>query len=202
LSKLQEYASYIGLDKKTGIEIMEAAPQVSRQFAVPSYIGQGTNLFTSTHLARYVGTIANKGTVYNLSMVDKVAQADGTLINKYEPEVVNQMDIPENVWDDIHYGMRRVVQTHDQFDELYIDLAGKTGTAELDIYHPNHGLFVGYAPSENPQYGISVRIPNGYSSGNACLVACDVMKYIFEEEDEELIITGLASSDVSDSSND
>lgn len=46
------------------------------------------------------------------------------------------------MWDDIHDGMYRVVQTHRQFDGLGVDVAGKTGTAEVNVYHPNHGMFV------------------------------------------------------------
>lgn len=202
LSKLAEYASYIGLDQKTGIEITEASPQVSNSKAVPSYIGQGNNLYSSTHLARYVSTIANSGTVYNLTLLDKVTEPDGTLIEDYEPEVLNQMNVADNVWDDIHDGMTRVVQTHEQFNGLGVTLAGKTGTAEVDYTQPNHGLFVGYAPVEDPQYAISVRIPNGYTSGNACLVANDVIKYIFELEDEDVLLTGVASSTTSETTND
>ena len=48
LSVLQKYAAEIGLDKKTGIEITESAPQVSNSYAVPSYIGQGTNAYTTS----------------------------------------------------------------------------------------------------------------------------------------------------------
>jgi penicillin-binding protein 2 len=202
LSKLQEYASYIGLDQKTGIEITEASPQVSNSKAVPSYIGQGNNLYSSSHLARYVAAIANSGTVYNLTLLDKVTSPDGTVLEDYEPEIINEMNVADNVWDDIHDGMRRVVQTHEQFDGLKISLSGKTGTAEVDITQPNHGLFVGYAPSEDPQYAISVRIPNGYSSGNACLVANDVINYIFDLEDKEDILTGFASSTTSETTND
>ena len=202
LNTLQRYASEIGLDKKSGVEIAEAAPHVSTSLAVPSYIGQGTHLYSSTQLARYVTAIANSGTVYKLTLIDKITEPGGNVIDNNDPVVINQLDVSQNVWDDIHYGMRRVVQTHNQFDTLRIALAGKTGTAEVDIYHPNHGLFVGYAPYDSPQYGISVRIPNGYSSGNACLVANDVMKYIFELEDPEKIITGYASSDTSETSND
>ena len=67
------------------------------------------------------------------------------------------------------------------------------------VHHPNHGLFIGYAPSTDPKYAISVRIANGYTSGNACLIANDIFKYIFELADKESIITGMASSDTSDS---
>ena len=70
------------------------------------------------------------------------------------------------------------------------------------MYHPNHGMFVGYAPSTDPQYAIAVRIENGYASGNACRAAADIFKYIFELTDEGSILTGVASSDTSDTSND
>ena len=132
LSVLQKYASEIGLDKKTGIEITESAPHVSDSYAVPSYIGQGTNAYTTSQLARYATAIATSG----------------------------------------------------------------------NVYHPNHGMFVGYAPASDPEYAIAVRIENGYASGNACLAADDIFKYIFELTDEKSILTGVAASDTSDTSND
>ncbi len=54
----------------------------------------------------------------------------------------------------------------------------KTGTAEVDFRHPNHGLFIGYAPASDPEYAVAIRIANGYSSGNACLIANDIFKYM------------------------
>ena len=54
----------------------------------------------------------------------------------------------------------------------------------------------------DPEYAIAVRIENGYSSGNACLAADDIFKYIFELADEQSILTGVAASDTSDTSND
>lgn len=202
LNKLAEYASMIGLDKKTGIEITESTPQVSTEYAVPSYIGQGRHAYTTSQLARYATAIANSGTVFDLTLLDKLTNSKGETLKKYNAKVENTLDIPDNIWADIHDGMYRVVQTHDQFNGLGMDAAGKTGTAEVDIYHPNHGLFIGYAPAADPEYAIAVRIENGYSSGNACLAANDIFKYIFELADKTSIITGVAASDVSDTSND
>ena len=202
LSALQKYASEIGLDKKTGIEITESSPQVSNSYAVPSYIGQGTHAYTTSQLARYATAIATSGTVYDLTLLDRQTDSRGQTLKEYEPKVINTVDLSQNVWDDIHDGMYRVVQTHSQFDGLGVDVAGKTGTAEVDVYHPNHGMFIGYAPASDPEYAIAVRIENGYSSGNACLVADDIFKYIFELADEQSILTGVAASDTSDTSND
>ena len=75
----------------------------------------------------------------------------------------------------------------------------------MDIYHPNHGLFIGYTTSPStgePEYALAVRIANGYSSGNACLTANDILQYIYDLADEDTILTGYASSDTSNTSND
>ena len=202
LGMLQKYASLMGLDQKTGIEISEASPQVSDKNAVPSYIGQGTNAFTTSQLARYASTIATSGTIYKLSLLDRVTDSKGKLTKEYPSETAGQLDLSSNIWDDIHDGMYRVVQTHDQFNRLGVEVAGKTGTAEIDYYHPNNALFIGYAPVSDPKYAISVRIANGYASGNACLAANDIFKYIFGLADESTILTGYAASDTSNVSND
>lgn len=202
LNKLQEYASLIGLDRKTGIELSEATPKVSDAKAVPSYMGQGNNLFTISELARYATVMATSGNVFKLTLLDKVMNPKGEVIQEYEPEIEDVVNISSNIWDVIHDGMRRVIQTHSQFDGLGVEVAGKTGTAELDLRHPNHGLFIGYAPASDPEYAVAIRIANGYSSGNACLIANDIFKYMYNLADKDSILTGIASTDTSDTSND
>ena len=105
LSALQKYASEIGLDKKTGIEITESSPQVSNSYAVPSYIGQGTHAYTTSQLARYATAIATSGTVYDLTLLDRQTDSRGQTLKEYEPKVINTVDLSQNVWDDIHDGM-------------------------------------------------------------------------------------------------
>ena len=202
LNKLQEYASLIGLDRKTGIELSEATPKVSDAKAVPSYMGQGNNLFTTSELARYATVMATSGNVFKLTLLDKIMDPKGEVIQEYEPEIEDVVNISSNIWDVIHDGMRRVIQTHSQFDGLGVEVAGKTGTAELDLRHPNHGLFIGYAPASDPEYAVAIRIANGYSSGNACLIANDIFKYMYNLADKDSILTGIASTDTSDTSND
>ena len=38
----------------------------------------------------------------------------------------------------------------------------------------------------------------GYSSGNACLIANDIFKYMYNLADKDSILTGIASTDTSD----
>ena len=199
LNKLQEYASLIGLDRKTGIELSEATPKVSDAKAVPSYMGQGNNLFTTSELARYATVMATSGNVFKLTLLDKVMNPKGEVIQEYEPEIEDVVNISSNIWDVIHDGMRRVIQTHSQFDGLGVEVAGK---AQQSKDKPNHGLFIGYAPASDPEYAVAIRIANGYSSGNACLIANDIFKYMYNLADKDSILTGIASTDTSDTSND
>ncbi|MFV0528103.1 MAG: penicillin-binding transpeptidase domain-containing protein [Lachnospiraceae bacterium] len=195
LAKLEQYASLMDLDKKSGVEISEASPQVSDSMAVPSYIGQGTHLYTTSGLARYVSTLANSGTSYKLSLLDKLTDANGNVITDYTPEVESTISLSDELWNDLHTGMREVVQLHSEMSEIGVDVAGKTGTAQESEVRPDHGLFVGYAPYDNPTMSLAVRIPYGYSSGNATLIASDIFKYSFSEDAN--VITGTASETTS-----
>ena len=70
--KIKVYADLYGLTEKSGVEIEESTPQFSTENAVPSAIGQGNHNYTTVGLARYVATVANRGTCYNLSLLDRV----------------------------------------------------------------------------------------------------------------------------------
>ena len=59
--------------------------------------------------------------------------------------------------------------------------AGKTGTAEENKLRPNHANFISYAPSDNPEIGVTVTIPYGYTSARAVELASDVYKYYYNE---------------------
>ena len=59
-------------------------------------------------------------------------------------------------------------------------MSGKTGTAQ-QTGHANHGLFVGYAPYDDPEITIAVRIANAYSSHNAATAARNVISYYYKE---------------------
>ena len=123
LEKLEKYASMFGLDETSGVEIPESDPQISDTDAVRSAIGQGTNNYTVSQLNRYVTAVANRGTVYKLSLVGKTTDADGKLIKEYEPEVVNQMDeVSSSTWDLVHNGMESMVKNSSVFSKMEIAL--------------------------------------------------------------------------------
>ena len=188
--KIKVYADLYGLTEKSGVEIEESTPQFSTENAVPSAIGQGNHNYTTVGLARYVATVANRGTCYNLSLLDRVTDHAGNLLEDFTPEVRNTIEMPTSYWDAIHEGMQGVTENKAYFRELSIDTAGKTGTAEITSLVPNHALFIGFAPYENPEISLAVRIGNGYSSDYASQVGCKVIEYYFGLNEEDEIITG------------
>lgn len=197
LQKIDTYAKLFDLDKNSGIEISEAAPQITDELPIPSAIGQGTHSYTTSQLARYVTTIANSGTSYEISLLDKTTDSEGNLIEDFTPRIESKLEVSQDIWDDIHYGMRKVITETNStvFDDLEISLAGKTGTAEQSKKRANHGLFIGYAPAEAPEISMAVRIAYGYSSSNAGLVAKDICNYYFDLKDESEVLTGTAAEE-------
>ena len=195
LETLAEYASMYGLAEKSGVEIAEYEPDVSDTDPVRSAIGQGSNSYTAAGIARYVAAVANQGTCYKLTLLDKTADSNLKEIEDYEPQVVDTIDMPEQYWDAIHSGMRKVVEGKSYFKDLAVKVAGKTGTAEQIKTRPNHALFVGYAPYEEPELAFATRIPFGYSSDYAAQVTRDIIRYYYGLSQEEDLITGTANEE-------
>lgn len=193
LQKLAVYADLYGLSETSGVEIEEYAPQISDTDAVRSAIGQGSNNYTTVGLARYVTTVANSGTCYNLTLVDRVTDRSGILLWENQAKVRNTVDLTDSEWNAIHTGMRQVVESKSYYSGLKVNVAGKTGTAEESKSRGNHALFLCYAPYENPEIAITTRIAYGYSSDYAARTTKDVISYYFDLVDEEDLITESAS---------
>lgn len=192
LAKLKKYADMYGLTEKSGIEIDESDPQVSTQDAVRSAIGQGTNAYTTVGLARYVTTVANSGTCYNLTLIDKTTDSDGNLLKDYSASVRDKVNMPQSYWNAIHTGMRGVVEAKAYFNNIGVNVAGKTGTAQERTDRANHALFVGYAPYESPEIAIATRVAYGYSSSYAAQITKDVFQYYYNESQRDEIRSGIA----------
>lgn len=191
VEKLNKYASMFGLSEKSGVEIEEYAPILTSAYSVPSAIGQGTNSFTTVGLARYVTAVANNGTVYDLTLLDKITDSEGNVLKECEATVVNKVELDDSYWNAIHTGMRGVCSDKSYFGSLPFQVAGKTGTAQQSKTSPDHGLFVCYAPYDKPSIAMASRIANGYSSDFVSQCAKDVLVYYFGID--ENIVNGSAS---------
>lgn len=196
VNKLAKYATMFGLNEKTGIEIEENKPSVATEYPVMAAIGQSDNNFTTISLARYISAVANKGTVYDLTLLDRLQDPEtGKVLQTYQPSVHNQVNIlSSEEWDNLCVGLRGVVEDLSAFRGLSVAAAGKTGTAQQVKTRPNHALFVGFAPYQDPEIAVATRIAYGYSSGNASIVAADIMSYYFGETSLENMLDSQVGS--------
>lgn len=195
LDKLKTYADMFGLTEKTGIEMEENEPQFSDTLPIDSAIGQGSHNYTTIGLARYVDTIATRGTCYDLTLINRIETTDGEVTSRYTKNIRNHIDVPGQYWDAVQDGMRLVVRKTKAFQGYPITVAGKTGTAQTSTSRTNHALFVGFAPYDRPEIAVSVRIAYGYTSANAAALASDVMTYYFDLEGADELINGIADVD-------
>lgn len=195
LSRIKKYASLLGLDTKSGVEIGEALPNVSDKDTVRSSIGQGTNLYTPIQLSRYVTAIANYGINYNLTLLDRIISKDGSIILMNEPEVYkNLTDIKSSTWENVRKGMYLVANeqrgsVYGLYGDFGITVAAKTGTSQISLSKPNNALFVSFAPYEKPEISVTVVIPNGHTSGNAAETARDIYQLYFNVGNNEDLVS-------------
>ncbi|NLP46693.1 MAG: hypothetical protein GX347_06590 [Epulopiscium sp.] len=209
INTLNEYAKKFGLDQRSGIEIDEASPMLSspdnkrtqiqrwrsdvsegelRWYdgdTIRTGIGQGWNNFAPIHMARYIATLANGGTLYNSYLIDKIEKPNGELYNKKEPMIQMQSNFDAMNLQSIYEGMHRVTvgsrgTVRNVFKNFPISVAGKTGTAQEDPNRDSHAWFVGFAPYDNPEIAISVSLPFGDRSDYPAEIFRDIVAAYFE----------------------
>ncbi|HJA43854.1 MAG TPA: penicillin-binding protein [Candidatus Dorea stercoravium] len=197
LERLAKYAELFGLSETSGLEIPEMDPKVSDEDSVRSAMGQGTNNYTTSQLARYITAVANKGTLYELTLLDRVENVDGEVVEEFQNGEARTIEgVSSSTWDAVHAGMEGVVQNSSVFTAINassMSVSGKTGTAQQSTTHADHGVFVGFAPSDNPEIAMAIRIANGYSSTYASEVGSNIFQYYYQITDSAQLITGQAA---------
>lgn len=176
---LQKYSDLLGLSTKAGVEIEESEPMASNTNSVASAIGQGNHKYSTLNLARYVTTIATSGTCYNLTLVDKITDSDGNLIEDNHADVDHQVELSSNIWSTVHEGMMLAGNSYSTIAKLGLKIAAKSGTAQENTNEPDHSLLVTYSPYDDPQICVSVCIQHGYSSTTSMDLTADVYKIYY-----------------------
>ena len=200
INHIAKYAEMFGLGSVSGLEIPEREPQISNEDAVRSAIGQGTHIYSTSQLAKYATGLANKGTVYNLTLLNRVETKEGEILEQYTSQLFKEIEYNEispSTFQLLHDGMNKMVDMDSRFNVLRnagMDMAGKTGTAQQSAAHADHVLFIGFAPSVNPEIAMSCRIANGYSSGYPAEIGRDMVLKYFNLADDSELVTGKASS--------
>ena len=190
---LTDYFKQFGLGVKTGVEVDDAAGIIlepkSNGFGGDTLqisIGQ-MNAFTPLQLANYTATLANGGTHYKATLIDKIVSYD--MSETYEqiaPKKVNSVKMAKKNLNAVKEGMLSVTVDgtgRAALGDYPIKVGGKTGTSQVDG-KVDHSIFVAFAPFDKPEIAISVVLEHGNSGFSAGSIVRDIMDaYFFSGED-------------------
>ncbi|MCV2491234.1 penicillin-binding transpeptidase domain-containing protein [Geodermatophilus sp. YIM 151500] len=181
--RLRETAEAFGIDGE-GFEMplqVEASTlgeiEGDAQLAVSS-IGQQDVQLTPMQAAMVAAAIANGGVLMSPYLVEQVRAPDLSVIDQTDPEE-RQRAVSAEVAEQLTEMMRSVVDngTGRAARLPGIQVAGKTGTAQVAEGVPDHNWFIGFAPADDPQIAVAVFVANGGGTGGgvAAPMGRDVM---------------------------
>jgi len=188
-----EFFRQTGLGSRTGIEFPDEVIGFfsGRQFHDFLFFSIGqVDTYTAMQLAQFGAVLATRGDRMQMQIIQNVYMPGNPgemnqLIQGFEPNLLNRIELTDEQWDVLHDGHRGVVIHRDGtarsiFEGVDFDPAGKTGTSEAFLSDENGFLideqgrfvrdgyqyvelynrtFVAYAPYDNPQIVISVIVP-------------------------------------------
>lgn len=208
---MDEAAKGFGLGEPTGIELTESigwrANPTSKAASytgpdavwnagdrVLAAIGQSENRFSPLQLCVYACTLANRGTRYRATFLNRVASSDyRTLIKQNEPEIVSKMDISYDTYEMYMTGMRKVITDISGTANKYfggredpktfpVEVCAKTGTAQHSSGGSDHAAFICFAPKNDPEIAVAIYGEKAAHGSWLAPVAQDILEAYFEME--------------------
>ena len=158
-------------------------------------IGQAENKFTPMQLCVYASTLANKGVRMKATFLNRVVASDyRTLIFQNEPVVASTMKMSNATYGTIVQGMKQVITgpsgtARTTMQDLSVEVAAKTGTAETGRLGSDDGSFVCFAPVDNPEIAIAVFGEKAAHGSTLGRVARDVIEYYFYQAQASAVNT-------------
>lgn len=203
LEAMDSTAAALGLGVKTGVELSEQAGYRAnaatkellhtgdnkywyRGNQILAAIGQDDNLFTPIQLCNYAATLANQGTRYKATFLKRVVSSDfSSLILENQAQIAEHLNISQQTYESYLDGMIRVTSVsggtaYSVFRNYPVEVAGKTGTAQIGTGIPANGSFVCFAPARDPQIAMSVYGEKTASGAQMSKVAKAVLDKFFE----------------------
>lgn len=159
-------------------------------------IGQGMNNYTPLQLVSYISTLANGGTRYKLHLVDKITDNEGNVVQQYNSEVLEQLNLNKETIDAVKLGMSKVNNDDSgtaasKWQGFPITTGGKTGTADFAENQKERGrapyaTYVSFAPLDDPEIAVVAVVFDGGHGGSIA----GAVRAVFEEYFKDRILAG------------
>lgn len=192
---INDYAAQFGLGVPTGIEIGDSAGALASAEYAEKYdlewsdgqtltaaIGQSYNLFTPLQLANYTATLVGGGEHYTPHLLKSVKSYDNErLVYVYNEPAERVVEMSEQTQNLITKGMHDLTTTtlSGAFENCVVSAGAKTGSAQVGTDIAN-GVFVCYAPFENPEIAVAIVIEKGGAGAALASTAVEIMNAYFE----------------------
>ena len=142
-------------------------------------IGQERLQVTPLQMAMVASAVANGGSLMKPHLADRFIKPDGRLASRYRQQEKSQVMSGETA-SQLTEMMGQVVKegTGTQAALTGIDVAGKTGTAEVANGTSNQAWFIAFAPKDDPKVAIAVTVERTQGQGGT--VAAPIAKQVME----------------------
>ena len=198
LDKLNEYALAFGLGKKTGIEIGDAAGNLAQEAATEDLapwaaFGQANYAFTPLQLANYIATLVSGGQHYSAHLLRTVKSYDNTkLLYTESTEPLNTVRMSDSTLSAVKKGMHDLTTSTlaPYFNSCVVSAGAKTGTAQISSKVKNNGVFVCFAPYENPQVALAIVIEKGGTGAALASTAVEILNAYFTADEIGTAVIG------------
>ncbi len=146
-------------------------------------IGQRDVRMTPLQAAMVAAAVANDGTLMQPYLVDQVRAPDLSVLDETDPEVFSEV-ISSDIANQLTEMMLSVVDNGSgrRAQIPGVQVAGKTGTAQVREGVPDHNWFIGFAPADDPKIAVAVFVANGGGTGGdiSAPIARDVIQTYLE----------------------
>ena len=198
LDTLNEYYSALGLGEPTGIEIGEKTGRQatneggSNQAPWAAY-GQADQLYTPLQLANYIATLVSGGQHCPAHLLKSVKSYDNSeIIATGDTTPLNTLSISDSTLQAVKKGMYGYTQpggmVYSYFKDCIVSAGAKTGTAQLGGGLKNNGVFVAFAPYDDPEIAIALVLEKGDAGAALATTAVDIINAYFDREDTASIL--------------
>lgn len=203
VKKIIQYARLFGLGEVTGLDLISEKdgflPTPDWKLknkgeawypgdTVNLSIGQGFISVTPIQMFRVIAAVANGGNLIKPYLVMKIVDSQGKVVKSFSPEKGEKIPISSSVFDFLRKSLRGVVKegTGWRAKNKIMEIAGKTGTAELSNEERSHNWFIGYTPSHNPRLAIVVLVENREEEISiAAQIAGEILSQIFQKREDK-----------------
>lgn len=198
LDTLNEYYSALGLGEPTGIEIGEKTGRQatneggSNQAPWAAY-GQADQLYTPLQLANYIATLVSGGQHCPAHLLKSVKSYDNSeIIATGDTTPLNTLNISDSTLQAVKKGMYGYTQpggmVYSYFKDCIVSAGAKTGTAQLGGGLKNNGVFVAFAPYDDPEIAVALVLEKADAGAVLATTAVDIINAYFDREDTASIL--------------